>query len=88
MSNLYAGNATGDLVARACMLHSVTLTGGSDAATLVIRNASGGDALLTLKAAANASVQWRSGAKSGVFMSATVHATFTGTGPLATVEVS
>ncbi len=88
MSTLYEADATGDVVARDCMLHSVTLTGGSDAATIVIRDASGTDPVLTLKAAANASVEWRSGAKEGVFFGAAVHATLTGTAPLAYVEVS
>lgn len=86
--SLYEADATGDVVARDCMLQSVTLTGGSDAATVVIRDGGGTDVLLTLKAAANTSVQWRTGSEDGVFFGTGVHATFTGTGPLAYVEVS
>ena len=66
-------------------LHGVILTGGSDAATLVIKQGgSSGDIVATLKAAANTTVSCPDirGAYRGQ-----LHATFTGTGPVATFVV-
>jgi hypothetical protein len=76
-------DATGNVAgANGGTLHGVFLTGGSDAATLVIRQGgSGGAIVMTLKAAANAVVSCPDihGAYRGQ-----LHATFTGTTPVAT----
>lgn len=80
-------DATGDVTTSVpAVLHSVLLTAGSDAATLVVRDGDGGSTLLTLKAAANTSVQWR--ARRGVHVGTGIHihATFTGTAPVASFE--
>lgn len=78
-------NATGNVTtAKPAVLYSVVLTGGSDAATLVVKDGSSGSTLLTLKAAANTTVQWR--AVRGVHIGTAIHATFTGTGPVAAFE--
>ena len=81
-------SATGDVTGAGRYLQSVVLTGGSDAATLAVKDGSGGATRLTLKAAANASVGWTSGDPDGVAFTAAIHATLTGTGPVATFEFS
>lgn len=86
MSNLLEATSTGTAVPTPSVLHSVVLTAGSDAASIVLRDASGGPALLTLKAAANASAVWQS--SKGVFFGTEIHTTFTGTSPLAYIEYS
>lgn len=67
-------------------LQSAVLTAGSDAATLVVKDGSGGVARLTLKAAANTSAVWAAGSKAGVLFGTAIHATLTGTGPVADFE--
>jgi len=63
-------------------LHGVILTGGSDAATLVIKQGgSGGATIATIKAAANTTVVCPN--IHGVYRGQ-LHATFTGTSPVAT----
>lgn len=80
-------SATGDVTTSAGRLRSVVLTAGSDAATLVVRSdGSGGAARLTLKAAASTSFVWRAGSDGVPFT--TLHATLTGTGPVAAFEYS
>lgn len=78
-------NATGNVTtAVPAVLRSVLLTAGSDAASVVVKDGSSGATLLTLKAAANSSVQWR--AVRGVHVGTAIHATFTGTSPVASFE--
>lgn len=69
-------------------LKSVLLTAGIDAASVTIEDTTGGGGtdLITLKAAANSSVQWRSGDRQGVWFKTAIHATFTGTTPFASFE--
>lgn len=86
MSNLIEVDATGDVKAVRSVLHSVALTAGADAASVVVRDGSGGDPLLTLKAAANSTVRWACGSKEGVYFADAIHATFTGTAPVADFE--
>jgi hypothetical protein len=81
-------SATGDVTGAGRFLQSVVLTAGSDAATLLVKDGSGGATRLTLKAAANTSVPWTSGDPDGVAFSATIHATLSGTGPVASFEYS
>lgn len=88
MSNLIQASATGDVKAVVTVLHSVNLTAGADAASVVVRDGSGGSALLTLKAAANSTVNWACGSREGVLFSTSIHATFTGTSPTADFEVA
>lgn len=79
--------ATGNVTAVVpAYLHSVTLTAGADAASVVIKDGSSGAARLTLKAAASSTVTWRAGSADGVLFAAAIHATFTGTSPVADVE--
>lgn len=85
MSNLVEIDATGDAVAVGSVLHSVILTAGSDAASVEIRDDSGTAVKLTLKAAANTSVVWQS---KGVLFGTSIHATLSGTSPLAYIEYS
>lgn len=71
--------ATGDVTTSDTFLRAVVLTGGSDAATVVVRaGGSGGDVVVTVKAAANATVDV---ALYDVLCGDGVHATVTGTGP-------
>lgn len=75
-------SATGDVTTVSTYLRTVTLTAGSDAASLTVRaGGSGGTTVLTLKATAGtttASVIMRD-----AFAAGGVHATLTGTGPVA-----
>ncbi len=88
MSNLKQVAATGDVVTGAdqYQLFSVVLTAGSDAATLAVKDTSGGSTVLTLKAAASTSAAWTAGDVDGVLIGTTIHATLTGTGPVACFE--
>lgn len=73
-------NATGDVTTASGFLRLVVLTAGSDAATLVVKaGGSGGTTILTVKAAANTTVPVP---LEDVFCGA-LHATFTGTSPVA-----
>jgi hypothetical protein len=65
------------------VVHSITLTGGSDAATVVLGDevATGGDAIITLAAGAGASVC----AVLDVAYGVGIYATITGTAPSVTV---
>lgn len=75
-------SATGDVTTLDANLHTVVLTAGSDAATLVVkRGGSGGTTVLTLKAAASTSVPCDMRAAA---CNDGIHATLTGTGPVAT----
>jgi hypothetical protein len=86
MANLKGIDATGNVVSGPVVLHSVTLTAGSNAATLVVRDGSGTDPKLTLKAATGETVGWVS--SKGVLFGSAVHATLTGTNPTGYFEVS
>ncbi len=87
MSRLVEVTATGDVTTATAHLHSVVLTGGSDAATLVVKEGgSGGTTILSLKAPANTSVFWEAGDSDGVQCSGGIHATTTGTGETASFE--
>lgn len=56
-ANMTAATADGDITTRDCFLHSVVLTGGSDAATVVVKaGGSSGTTILTVKAAINTTV--------------------------------
>jgi len=79
-------SATGVAVAGDAYLKSVTLTAGSDLATLVVRDGAAGPVRLTLKAAANTSTLWVCGDAQGASFGVDVHATLTGTGPVADLE--
>lgn len=78
-------SATGDVTTKdSSILWSVVLTAGSDAASLVVKDGSGGTTRLTLKAAANTSAS-HTFAK-GVLFTSGIHGTLTGTGPVADFE--
>lgn len=75
-------SATGDVTTNDAYLRAVTLTAGSDAATLTVKaGGSGGTTVLTLKAAANTSVA--APGLTDAFCSDGIHATLAGTGPVA-----
>lgn len=90
MSNLKEVSATGDVVtgADSYRLHSVTVSAAADAASVVIKDTSGGAALVTVKAAIQTTVTWRAGDPKGVFIGTTIHATVTGTAPAVDIEYS
>lgn len=87
MSRLKELSATGNVAGTDTIyLHSVVLTAGADAASLVVRDGgSGGTVVLTLKAPAAGTVTWRGSDSDGVQLN-TAHATFTGTSPVADFE--
>lgn len=77
--------ATGDITTKDAWLRSVTLTGGSDAATAVVRaGGSGGTVILTLKAAAATTAPPALFGRA--FCGTGIHVTLTGTAPAVTVE--
>ncbi len=90
MSNLKEVSATGDVTTSATatpsVLYSVTLSAGADAASVVIRDGSGGAIKLTLKAAILSTVSWKAGNKAGILMGTGIHATVTGTAPAIDIE--
>lgn len=72
--------ATGDIVTSTAPLRSVVLTGGSDAATAVVKaGGSGGTTILTVKAATATTVAVPLNAD--VICSGGIHVTLTGTAP-------
>jgi hypothetical protein len=74
--------ATGAVTAKTSRLKNVVLTGGSDAATLVVRATdASGTIILSVKAAINTTVSVPLGS---AHCSRGIHATLTGTGPTAT----
>ncbi|WP_427422667.1 hypothetical protein [Lysinibacillus fusiformis] len=82
-------SATGNVTTSVpVFLRTVTLTpDGTNAASLVVKDGSGGSARLTLRVAgAGPSVTWRAGSKEGVLFSTAIHATLTGTGAVADFE--
>lgn len=82
--NMTAATADGDITTRDCNLHSVILTGGSDAATVVVKQGgSSGTTILTLKTAASTSVS--SGELGGVDCPDGIYVDVTGTGPAVSV---
>lgn len=79
-------SATGDVTTVSTHVRAVSLTGGSDAATLTVKaGGSGGTTVLTLKAAANSTVEAN---LYDALCSGGVHATLAGTGPVATFVYS
>lgn len=75
-------SATGDVTTVGTYVRSVVLTGGSDAATCTVKaGGSSGTTVLTVKAAANTTVEV---ALHDGFCAGGVHATLAGTGPVAT----
>lgn len=81
-ANIKNVTATGDVTTATAALFSVTLTGGSDAATLTVKaGGSGGTTILVVKAAASTTVAVPLNA--GVPCSGGIHATLTGTAPSA-----
>ena len=78
-------SSTGDVTTKdSSILWSVALTAGSDAASLVVKDGSGGTTRLTLKAAANTSVSHQF--VKGVLFESGIHGTLTGTSPVADFE--
>lgn len=72
---------TGDVSTETSFLHEVTLTGGSDAATLTVKaDGSSGSTVLVVKAAADTTV---SVSAHGAQVTGGIHATLAGTGPVA-----
>lgn len=89
MSRLTEATADGDVTTVTTAVHSVTLTGGSDVATAVLKaGGSSGTVLLTLKAAASTTVVWKSSTRSGVQFNGGIYVDVTGTGPLVYVETA
>lgn len=88
MSRLKEISATGDVATGADMyrLFSVTVSAGADAASAVIRDTSGGNPLVTVKAPIQGTVTWRCGDPDGVIIGTTIHATVTGTSPAIAIE--
>lgn len=80
--------ADGDVVTGPVYLHSVVFTGADTANTLELRDGSGGAVRLTLKAAAGASVAWRSGHPDGVLFSTSINYAHAGAGAVAALEYS
>ena len=78
-------STTGDVTTNdGSILWSVALSAAGDAATLVVKDGSGGATRLTLKAAAGTTASHTFGI--GVLFSSGIHAAFTGTGPVADFE--
>lgn len=69
-------------------LFSVTVSAGADAASCVIRDVSGSDPLVTVKAAILSTATWHAGDPEGVWIGTTIHATVTGTAPAVDIEYS
>lgn len=77
--------ATGDITTKDAWLRSVVLTGGSDAATVVVRaGGSGGTVILTLKAATATTAPQAVFGR--LYCGAGIHVTVTGTAPAVSVE--
>lgn len=77
--------ATADITTANAYLHSVVLTGGSDAATVVVRaGGSGGTVILTLKAAINTTAP--PAVFGRAYCAAGIHVTVTGTAAAISVE--
>lgn len=84
-TKLTAVAATADITTANAYLRSVSLTGGSDAATVVVRaGGSGGTVILTLKAAINTTAPQAVFGRA--YCAAGIHVTVTGTAPAVTVE--
>lgn len=90
MSKLKQISATADVATGAdgYRLHSIVVSAGADAASVVIRDVSGTDPLVTVKAAILTTASWSAGDANGVFIGTTIHATVTGTAPAISVEYS
>lgn len=74
----------GDVTTKDSFLHCVTLTGGSDAATVVVKQGgSSGTTILTLKCAASTSVS--TGYMGDVDCADGIYVDLTGTGPTVSV---
>lgn len=87
MSAMKEVSATGTVVSSRAPVHSVILSAGIDAASVVLRDGGGaGTVKVTLKAAAGTSAVWNAGDRQGVDFATDVHATITGTTPTVDVE--
>lgn len=78
-------SATGDVTVGSAMVKGIVITAGLDVATVVIRDSSGGDPMLTLSVPSNQTFQWRC-AGEGLFAATNVHATITGVGATVSFE--
>lgn len=75
--------ATGDIITTTAYLREVVLTGGSDAATAVVKaGGSGGTTILTVKASAT---ETRIVPLTDVLCGSGIHVTLTGTSPTCSV---
>lgn len=89
MSRVKRVTADGDVEASITVqLHSVTVTAGVDAASVVIKEAgASGTAFITVKAPIETTVQWRAGDPNGVQINKP-YADVSGTSPIADIEYS
>jgi hypothetical protein len=86
LSNLAQVTGSGDVATGVRKLRSITLTPAAAVATVVVKDGSGGSAVLSLQAAANGnSVQWRAGAD-GVQFATAINLTLIGVGAIVVVE--
>lgn len=84
---LVEATSTGDVVTQVpAIVHSVSLAADSAAGKLLVKDGSGGTTLLTLQAGANSTASHTFG--EGVQFVSAVHATLTGSGAVASFEVS
>jgi len=80
-SNISYLQATGDVKTSAGYVYSIILTGGSDAATLILKDNT--TAKIVLAAAANSTVTFNT--DHGLYFATSIKATITGTTPSITV---
>lgn len=87
-TRLKSVSATSKIADGPLFLKSLTLTGGSDAATVLAQDtkAGGGTDVIKLGAAAGATVEWVSGDADGVLFSNGLYVTVTGTAPSISAE--
>lgn len=84
-TKIVAVAATADITTANAYLRSVSLTGGSDAATVVVRaGGAAGTVILTLKAATATTAP--QAAFGRLYCGAGIHVTVTGTAPAVSVE--
>lgn len=87
-SQLRRLTASGDVIAGSGYLKSVTLTGGTAASSVVIREGgSAGTIRLTVKAAIDTTVGWKAVDPDGVLLPGAVHATLAGAAAEVAVEI-
>lgn len=88
MANLSEVSATGTVTSSPAFVHSVVLTSGdTDACSVILRDGGGsGTRRLTLKAPVSRTVVWTANSDEGAQFFTDVHATVSGTNPVADVE--